>query len=111
MNFNITGKHLELTPAIKEAVVYALEHSKKMYDEIIDVNVILTHDHHEFVAEAVLHVAGKNVFVKSCQKNMYDAITDMGEKALHSLQKIKGKKSKISHYNPKRMIHEVLESE
>ena len=108
MNYHITGKHLDLTPSMKDAVIHALDHSKKIHDEILDIHVTLTHEHHEYIAEANLHVAGKVVHVKSQQKNMYDAITDMGEKAVQSLKKAKGKQAKVSHYSPKRMLQEEV---
>ncbi len=108
MNYHITGKHMELTPSMKEAVHNALDHSKKINDEILDVHVTLTHEHHEYIAEVNLHVAGKIVHVKSQQKNMYDAIADMGEKAVHSLQKAKGKQSRFSHRTLKREYQEEV---
>ena len=109
MNYHITGKHLELTPSMKEAVYYAMDHSKKINANILDIHVTLTHEHREFIAEANLHVSGKVIHVKSHQKNMYDAITDMGEKAVHALKKEKGKHSKFSHYAPKRELADLVD--
>lgn len=107
MNYNITGKHIELTPAMKEAVLDALEHPKRVHDGILNVHVFLSHEQHNFIAEAVMHVAGKNIVVKGIERNMYDAISSMGEKAAHSLQKDKEKHSKPRHYSPKRDYQDV----
>ena len=106
MNYNITGKHIELTPAMKEAVLGALEHPKRVHDGILNVHVFLSHEQHTFIAEAVMHVAGKNIVVKGIEKNMYDAISSMGDKAAHSLQKDKEKHSKPRHYSPKRQYQD-----
>lgn len=108
MNYNLTGKHMELTPSIKEAVTSALEQSRKVHDGVTNIRVILSHEQRNYVAEAILHIAGKDVFVKSVMGNMYDAIADMGDKAAHSLQKAKGKHGNIDHTTLKRLYHEEV---
>jgi len=107
MNYNITGKHIELTPSMKNAVLDALEHPKRVHDGILNVHVFLSHEKHNFIAEAVMHIAGKNIVVKGIKENMYEAIAEMGEKATHSLQKAKEKNSRTTHYSPKRDYQEV----
>ena len=46
-------------------------------------------------------------FVKSIKNNMYEAISEMGEKAAQSLQKAKEKNSRTKHYSPKRDYQQV----
>lgn len=97
MDYNITGKHLELTSSMKEAVAHAIEHSDRVHDKIIDTDIILSNEHKDFIAEAVMHVAGDTLVVKSIHDDMYVAIAEMGEKMVRSLRKSKGKRSKIDH--------------
>ena len=104
MNYNITSRHIDLTESMKDAVDHALEHSERIHDKIIDADVILSSEHHNFIAEAVVHIPGQTVFVKSEKDNMYSAITTMGEKLVHALQKVIGKKTKIKH---KKLVDEI----
>jgi ribosomal subunit interface protein len=108
MSFNLTGKQLGITPAMKQAVLNSLDHAKKTHSDIVDISVILSHENQRrFVAETVIHVTGKNIFVKSIKNNMYEAISEMGEKAAQSLQKAKEKNSRTKHYSPKRDYQQV----
>ena len=97
MNYNITGKHITLTDAMKESVIHALHESEKFYDKIIDVSVILTMDHRKFIAEAIMHIDGEKLFVKSEENDMYVAIADMGERLAHNLRRVKEKRNKVKH--------------
>ena len=58
MNLNLTGRHLEITPAIREHVVNKLEKIKRHFDNVIDVNVILSVDKLVQKAEANVHISG-----------------------------------------------------
>lgn len=97
MNYNITGKNLDVTSPMKDAAIAALEQASKVYENIIDADVILAYRHNDFIAEAIMHIDGEKLFVKSSQDDMYVAIADMGDKLLHALQKIIGKRRKIDH--------------
>ena len=44
MNLNLTGNHLEITPAIRDYVVAKLERVTRHFDHVIDVNVVLSVD-------------------------------------------------------------------
>lgn len=74
MNLNLTGRHLEITPAIREHVVAKLDKVKRHFDNVIDVNVILSVDKLVQKAEANVHLAGKTIFAESSDSNLYVAI-------------------------------------
>ena len=42
MNLTISGHHLEVTPALREYVVNKLERVIRHFDQVVDVNVILS---------------------------------------------------------------------
>ena len=44
MNLNLTGNHLEITPAIRAYVVAKMERVTRHFDHVIDVNVVLSVD-------------------------------------------------------------------
>ena len=74
MNLNLTGRHLEITPAIREHVVNKLDKVKRHFDNVIDVNVILSVDKLVQKAEANVHLSGKTVFAEAVDSNLYVAI-------------------------------------
>ena len=74
MNLNLTGRHLEITPAIREHVLSKLDKVKRHFDNVIDINVILSVDKLVQKAEATVHVSGKNIFAETEDSNLYVAI-------------------------------------
>ncbi|HLP98402.1 MAG TPA: ribosome-associated translation inhibitor RaiA [Sideroxyarcus sp.] len=74
MNLNLTGRHLEITPAIREHVTSKLDKVKRHFDNVIDVNVILSVDKLVQKAEATVHISGKNIHAETEDSNLYVAI-------------------------------------
>jgi putative sigma-54 modulation protein len=74
MNLNLTGRHLEITPAIREHVLSKLDRVKRHFDNVIDINVILSVDKLKQKAEANIHVSGKTIFAETVDDNLYVAI-------------------------------------
>ena len=74
MNLNLTGRHLEITPAIREHVIGKLDKVKRHFDNVIDVNVILSVEKLQQKAEATLNISGKTLFAESEDSNLYVAI-------------------------------------
>ncbi|NCN87942.1 MAG: ribosome-associated translation inhibitor RaiA [Gallionella sp.] len=77
MNLNLTGHHLEITPAIREHMLSKLGKVKRHFDNVIDVNVILSVDKLVQKAEATVHVSGKNLFAEASDDNLYVAIDSL----------------------------------
>ena len=80
MNLNVTGRHVEVTPAIRDYVTDKLSRITRHFDHVIDVNVILTIEKLAQKAEVNVHVSGKDIFVKSEDPNMYAAIDSLVDK-------------------------------
>ncbi len=74
MNLNLTGHHLEITPAIRAHVLSKLDKVKRHFDNVIDISVVLSVDKLSQKAEATLHVSGKNLFADASDENLYVAI-------------------------------------
>jgi len=74
MNLNLTGRHMEITPAIREHVIGKLDKVKRHFDNVIDVNVILSVDKLVQKAEASVHISGKTLFAEASDGNLYVAI-------------------------------------
>lgn len=94
MNLNITGHHLEVTPAIRGYVEEKLKRVTRHFDHVIDVSVILTVEKLKHKAEVSLHTAGKDIYVESIEDDMYAAIDVLVDKldrqVLRHKEKISG---------------------
>ena len=80
MNILITGKGIDLTPAIEEYVHKKIGGLEKFYDKVIRAHVTVGVDNHHrlggsiFEAECKLEVPGKDIFGSTEQKDLYAAI-------------------------------------
>lgn len=92
MDYKLTAKHIELTDDIKDAVNFALQHADRIYDNIIDVTVILTQENHNYIAEAIMNIDGDKLFVKDVHEDIFSVINEMGNKLVHVLRRTKEKR-------------------
>ena len=91
MYLNITGHHVEVTPAIRDYVTGKLERITRHFDNVIDVNVILSVDKLKQKAEVTVHLAGKDVYVESVDEDLYAAVDGLVDKLERQVQKYKQK--------------------
>lgn len=91
MNLQISGHHLELTPAIREYVTAKLERVSRHFDNVIDVNVILSVEKLKQKAEVTVHLSGKDVFVEAIDEDLYAAVDSLVDKLDRQVQKYKQK--------------------
>ena len=80
MNLNLTGVHLDITPAIREYVNAKLDRINRHFDHVIDVNVILSVEKLKQKIEANVHLSGKDIFVECDDADMYAAIDALVDK-------------------------------
>ena len=91
MNLQISGHHLEVTPAIHDYVTGKIERVVRHFDNLIDVNVILSVDKLQHKVEATVHVRGKDIHVESIDADMYAAIDLLVDKLDRQIVKHKEK--------------------
>jgi putative sigma-54 modulation protein len=91
MNLNLTGHHLEITPAIRDYVSSKLQRITHHFDHVIDVNVVLTVEKLQRRIEASVHVRGKEIFCESADADMYAAIDGLMDKLDRTIIKHKEK--------------------
>jgi len=97
MNIQLTGRHLEITPAIREYATGKFGKIKRHFDNVIDVNVILSVEKLRQKAEATVHISGKDVFVECDDENLYAAIDALVDKLDRQVIKHKEKLSDRRH--------------
>ena len=97
MNLNITGHHVELTPAIREYASNKLERVIRHFDHVTSVHVILSVDKLVQKAEVTLHVKGKDIFADATDANLYASIDLVADKLDRQVVKHKERVSDHSH--------------
>ena len=97
MNINLTGRHLDITPAIREHVTSKLTKLQRHFDNLIDINVILSVDKLKQKAEATVHLSGKTIFAETEDSNLYVAIDNLVDSLDRQILKHKDKSSARRH--------------
>jgi putative sigma-54 modulation protein len=96
MNLNLSGHHLAITPAIRDYVIHKLERINRHFEQVIDVNVILSVEKLEQKCEASVHLSGKDIFVEERDGDMYAAIDGLVDKLDRQILRHKER----AHVNP-----------
>lgn len=97
MNLNITGHHVEVTPAIRDYVGSKLDRVIRHFDNVTSATVILSVEKLAQKAEVTLHVRGKDIFAESQDEDMYAAIDLMTDKLDRQVLKYKRKMQDHNH--------------
>lgn len=97
MNLTLAGHHLHITPAIREYVTSKLEKVGRHFDDLMDVNVVLSVEKLQQKIEANVHVRGKELFVEAEDENLYAAIDLLADKLDRQIIKHKEKIIKPRH--------------
>ena len=92
MQLNVTGHHVEVTPALRGYVERKLERIGRHFDQVIDVHCVLTVEKLRQKAEATLHVSGSAIHADASEANMYAAIDILTDKLDRRVKKHKEKK-------------------
>ena len=93
MNLNLTGVHLDITPAIREYVNAKLDRINRHFDHVIDVNVVMSVEKLRHKVEVNLHARGKDIHVEAIEPDMYAAIDALADKLNRQVLKYKEKLS------------------
>lgn len=91
MNLNLSGHHLDITPAIRAYVVNKLVRVTRHFDHVIDVNVVLSVDKLKRQVTANLHIRGKDIHAECAEPDMYAAIDALADKLERQIIKHKEK--------------------
>jgi putative sigma-54 modulation protein len=106
MNLNLTGVHLDITPAIRAYVVAKLDRVNRHFDHVIDVSVVLSVDKLRHKIEANVHVRGKEIHAEAIEPDMYAAIDCLADKLDRQVLKYKEKNS--AHREDREAIERTL---
>ncbi len=104
MNINITGHHLEVTPAIRDYVQTKMDRVLRHFDHVTSAHVILSVEKLRQKAEVTVQVRGKSIFVEAQDENLYASIDALADKLDRQVVKHKEKQSDHAHEGLKRQI-------
>lgn len=91
MQINLTGQHIDVTPALRDYVHGKFERLEHHFDHIIDAHVVLSVVKETNHAEATLKVPGKSLFADSSEIDMYAAIDALSDKLDRQVRRYKDK--------------------
>jgi ribosome hibernation promoting factor len=97
MNLNLSGIHLDITPALRSYVQGKLARITRHFDHVIDAHVVLSVDKLRQKAEVTLHVRGKDIHCASEEQDLYAAIDLLADKLDRQVLKYKGKRQEKPH--------------
>ena len=94
MQINLTGRHVEITEALRDYVDTKFSKLERHFDHINNVHVVLNVEKLKQIAEAKMHLNGGEVFAISEDDNMYAAIDTLIDKLDRQVIKHKEKISR-----------------
>ena len=108
MNLTISGHHLDVTPALREYVLTKLERVTRHFDQVVDINVLLSVEklkekERRQKAEVTLHVKGKDIFIEQSSEDLYAAIDQLMDKLDRQVCRHKDKVQDHHHASAKRI--------
>jgi putative sigma-54 modulation protein len=108
MNLTISGHHLEVTPALREYVLTKLDRVTRHFDQVVDINVLLTVEKQKEKerrqkAEVTVHVKGRDIFVEQANEDLYAAIDQLMDKLDRQVGRYKEKVQDHHHASAKRL--------
>jgi putative sigma-54 modulation protein len=108
MNLTISGHHLDVTPALREYVLTRLDKVTRHFDQVVDINVLLTVEklkekERRQKAEATVHVKGRDIFVEQAHEDLYAAIDQLMDKLDRQVCRHKDKLQDHHHAAAKRL--------
>ena len=112
MNITVTGRHMDLTDALKAYVEDGLEKIRHHFDRVIDVDVILGVEKHRQTAEFNVHANHLRINAKETSEDMYASIDAALNKVDRQIRKHKGRIMRHTPHSRKEAasVHEDLEA-
>ena len=102
MNLSITGRHLEVTPAINEYVKTKMARVARHFDNVIDTQVMLSVERLKHTAEVTMRLPGKDLHCEASDENLYAAIDLLADKIDRQVIRYKDKVQNHAHEPLKR---------
>ena len=87
MQFQLSGKHIEVTPALRSHVQAKTARLTRLDDHLLGLSVVLSLDRLEQCAEGTLETSGSTFHAKAAETDMYTAIDILFDKLVSQLRR------------------------
>lgn len=91
MQINVSGHHIEVSPALRDYVQTKLERLERHFEHVTNAHVVLTVEKLEQKAEATVHISGAQLFADAVHADMYAAIDALAAKLDRQIKRHKEK--------------------
>lgn len=91
MQIQLTGHHVEITPALRQYVTEKMERLARHFDHVSNVHVVLSVEKLRQKAEATINLSRGTVFAEAEAEDMYAAIDVLVDKLDRQVKKQKEK--------------------
>jgi putative sigma-54 modulation protein len=91
MQLDLSGHHVEVTPAMRSYVLKRFERISRHFEHVIDIHCVLTVEKLRHKAEATLFMRGHKIHADATEPNMYAAIDALADKLDRCVKKHKEK--------------------
>jgi len=91
MQINLTGHHVDITPALRDYVNSKMARVERHFDNVTDIQVVLSVEKLRQCAEATVNVAGSSLHADATDEDMYAAIDALTDKLDRQVKKHKEK--------------------
>lgn len=98
MNVKITGRHMEMSDALKSYIENALDKLTHHFDKIINADVVLDVEKHRHICEININANGMRIHSKEVSPDMYASVDAVIEKLDRQIRKFK---DKIRNHKPR----------
>ena len=106
MQINITGHHVEVTPALRAYVTEKMQKLARHFDQVNSINVILNVEKLQQQAEATVSAAGRTIFAAESAMDMYASIDKLVDKLDRQVRRHKDRITDHQHIK-----HEPVETD
>lgn len=118
MRIIISGRHLDITPAIREYAEKKIGKIKKYFDQIMEIDITLSAEHSKndgeiHTADVLLFANGTKIKAKETDGDLYAAIDEVVDVLENQVKKYKEKLKSRSHHkeSAKKILNEEVKKQ
>jgi putative sigma-54 modulation protein len=89
MQINVTGHHVDVTPALRSYVTEKMQKLTRHFDQVNSVHVILNVEKLQHQAEATVKASGRTIFATETAMDMYASIDGLIDKLDRQVRRYK----------------------
>jgi putative sigma-54 modulation protein len=104
MHINITGHHIDVTPALRAYVTEKMQKLARHFDQVNSIHVILNVEKLQHLAEATVNAGGRTLFATDSAMDMYASIDGLVDKLDSQVRRYKDRITNHHHARPEQIV-------